>query len=67
MFGGSDGLVGSVFGTTTYLAISFCFRVFDQEGPLGFLSNPLLEPIFEGVILLFAVSVGAARAFRVKN
>jgi ribose transport system permease protein len=67
LFGGSGGAVGAVFGALVLRAISFCFRVFDSNGPLGFLSNPLLQPIFEGVILLLAVSLGAARVFRVKN
>ena len=67
LFGGSGGAIGSVFGALVLRAISFCFRVFDTNGPLGFLANPLLQPIFEGIILLLAVSVGAARVFRVKN
>jgi len=67
LFGGSGGAIGSVFGAMALRAISFCFRVFDTTGPLGFLANPLLQPIFEGVILLLAVSLGAARVFRVKN
>jgi ribose transport system permease protein len=67
LFGGSGGAVGSVFGALVLRAIAFCFRVFDSNGPLGFLANPLLQPIFEGVILLLAVSLGAARVFRVKN
>jgi ribose transport system permease protein len=67
LFGGSGGAIGSVFGALTLRAISFCFRVFDNNGPLGFLANPLIQPIFEGVILLLAVSLGAARVFRVKN
>ncbi len=67
LFGGSGGAIGSVFGALVLRAISFCFRVFDTTGPLGFLANPLLQPIFEGVILLLAVSLGAARVFRVKN
>ncbi len=67
LFGGSGGAVGSVFGALVLRAISFCFRVFDPAGPLGFVANPLLQPIFEGVILLLAVSLGAARVFRVKN
>ena len=67
LFGGSGGVIGSVFGALALRAISFDFRVFDTTGPLGFLSNPLLQPIFEGVILLLAVSLGAARVFRVKN
>jgi ribose transport system permease protein len=67
LFGGIGGAIGSLFGALVLRAIAFCFRVFDSSGPLGFLSNPLLQPIFEGVILLFAVSLGAARVFRVKN
>jgi ribose transport system permease protein len=67
LFGGSGGVIGSVFGALVLRAISFCFRVFDPSGPLGFVANPLLQPIFEGVILLLAVSLGAARVFRVKN
>ncbi|MBV9538916.1 MAG: ABC transporter permease [Acidisphaera sp.] len=67
LFGGSGGAIGSIFGALTLRAISFCFRVFDENSPLGFLANPLLQPIFEGVILLAAVSLGAARALRVKN
>ncbi len=67
LFGGSGGAVGSIFGALVLRSISFCFRVFDSNGPLGFLANPLLQPIFEGVILLLAVSLGAARVFRVKN
>ncbi len=67
LFGGNGGAVGSVFGALVLRAISFCFRVVDSNGPFGFLGNPLLQPIFEGVILLLAVSLGAARVFRVKN
>ena len=67
LFGGTGGAIGSVFGALVLRAITFCFRVFDSDGPVGFLSNPLLQPIFEGLILLLAVSVGAARVFKVKN
>jgi len=67
LFGGSGGAIGSLIGALVLRAISFCFRVFDSDGPMGFLANPLLQPIFEGVILLLAVSIGAARVFRVKN
>jgi ribose transport system permease protein len=41
--------------------------VVPEDSPLGFLANPLLQPLFEGVILLGAVSLGAARVFTVKN
>jgi ribose transport system permease protein len=67
LFGGTGGAFGSLVGAMVLRAISFCFRVFDADSPVGFLANPLLQPIFEGVILLLAVSIGAARVFRVKN
>jgi len=59
LLGGSGGVLGSVFGAMILRVISFFFRVFDIA--------PLLQPLFEGVILLAAVSIGAARVLRVKN
>ena len=35
------------------------FRIFDIA--------PLMQPLFEGIILLVAVSMGALRVLRVKN
>jgi ribose transport system permease protein len=67
LFGGSGGAIGSLVGALVLRAISFCFRVFDANSAVGFLANPLLQPIFEGLILLLAVSIGAARVLRVKN
>ncbi|HET8727258.1 MAG TPA: ABC transporter permease [Alphaproteobacteria bacterium] len=67
LYGGSGGAVGSIFGALVLRAISFNFRVFDADGPLGFLADPLLQPLFEGCVLLLAVSLGAARVFRVRN
>ena len=67
LFGGTGGAIGSVFGALVLRAITFCFRVVDPDGSVGFLANPLLQPIFEGLILLLAVSVGAARVFKVRN
>ena len=59
LVGGSGGPVGSIFGTLVLRVISFGFRVFDIP--------PLLQPLFEGLVLLAAVSLGAARALRVRN
>jgi ribose transport system permease protein len=39
--------------------ISFNFRIFDVD--------PLLQPLFEGIILLAAVSLGAISILRIKN
>jgi ribose transport system permease protein len=59
LLGGSGGAVGSIFGAMILRVISFFFRIFDIA--------PLLQPLFEGLILLAAVSVGAVRVLRVKN
>jgi ribose transport system permease protein len=59
LLGGVGGAVGSVFGSLILRVISFGFRVFDIP--------PLLQPLFEGIVLLAAVSLGAARALRVRN
>jgi len=67
LFGGTGGAVASIIGVMVLRAISFCFRVVPEDSVLGFLANPLLQPLFEGLILLAAVSLGAARVFTVKN
>ena len=59
LMGGSGGAVGSLIGALVLRAISFNFRIFDIP--------PLLQPLFEGLVLLAAVSLGAGRVFRVKN
>ena len=59
LMGGSGGAIGSLIGALVLRAISFNFRIFDIQ--------PLLQPLFEGLVLLAAVSLGAARTFRVKN
>ena len=59
LFGGSGGAIGSVFGALILRVISYFFRIFDIA--------PLLQPLFEGIILLAAVSIGALRVLRVKN
>ncbi|MGO1075886.1 ABC transporter permease [Inquilinus sp. CA228] len=67
LFGGSGGAVASIIGVMVLRAISFCFRVVPEDSIVGFLANPLLQPLSEGIILLAAVSLGAARVFTVKN
>ncbi len=67
LFGGSGGVIGTIFGVMVLRSITFCFRVVDTDSVVGFLANPLLQPMFEGLILVIAVTLGAARAFSVKN
>lgn len=67
LYGGVGGAVGSIFGALVLRSVAFNFRVFNEASALGFLSNPLYQPLFEGIILLTAVCVGALWVFRVKN
>jgi ribose transport system permease protein len=59
LLGGAGGAIGSLFGALILRVISFYFRIFDVP--------PLLQPLFEGIVLLVAVSLGALRVLRVKN
>jgi ribose transport system permease protein len=59
LLGGVGGCVGSIFGALVIRSISFNFRIFNVD--------PLLQPLIEGIVLLAAVSIGAARVFQVKN
>ena len=59
LLGGTGSAIGSIFGAMILRVISFFFRIFDIA--------PLLQPLFEGLILLAAVSIGALRVLRVKN
>lgn len=67
LYGGTGGAVGSMFGALMLRSVAFNFRVFDENSALGFLANPLYQPLFEGLILLTAVCVGALWVLRVKN
>lgn len=59
LLGGVGSAIGSVFGALVLRTISFNFRIFEID--------PLLQPLFEGIVLLAAVSLGALRVLRVKN
>jgi ribose transport system permease protein len=59
LLGGTGSAIGSIFGAMILRVISFFFRIFDIA--------PLLQPLFEGLILLAAVSIGALGVLRVKN
>lgn len=59
LLGGMGGAIGSIFGTGILRVISFDFRIFDIA--------PLLQPLFEGLVLLVAISLGSFRMLRVKD
>ncbi|MEO9650212.1 MAG: ABC transporter permease [Roseobacter sp.] len=59
LLGGVGTAIGSIFGALVLRTISFNFRIFDID--------PLLQPLFEGVVLLGAVSIGALSVLRIKN
>jgi ribose transport system permease protein len=59
LFGGSGGMVGSIFGAFILRTIVNLLFVFDMP--------PLWQPLFQGVVLLLAVSLGAARVLRIRN
>ena len=59
LFGGSGGVAGTIAG-------AFVLRIISSV--LFFAGvNPLSQPLFEGLVLLAAVSVGAARMITVRN
>ncbi len=59
LFGGSGGVIGTIFG-------AFSLRLIG--GILFFAKvNPLLQPLWEGIVILLAVVAGASRVFTVKN
>jgi len=59
LVGGSGSAIGSMIGAFVLRTISFNFRIFDVA--------PLLQPLFEGVVLLAAVSLGGLKLLRLKN
>jgi ribose transport system permease protein len=59
LFGGRGSIVGVIFGALAFRAIGDLLFVFELD--------PLWQPLFQGVVLLAAVSLGAARLFQVRN
>ncbi len=59
LFGGSGGVAGTIAG-------AFVIRIISSV--LFFAGiNPLSQPLFEGLVLLIAISLGAARTFTLRN
>lgn len=59
LFGGRGSAIGAIFGAFAFRTIGDLLFVFDLE--------PLWQPLFQGVVLLIAVSLGAFTLFRVRN
>ena len=59
LFGGAGSAVGSIFGAFVMRTVGDLLFVFDM--------NPVLQPLFVGIVLLFAVSLGSVRLLRIKN
>ncbi|HET7714803.1 MAG TPA: ABC transporter permease [Bauldia sp.] len=59
LFGGVGSAIGAIFGAFAFRTIGDLLFVFDLE--------PLWQPLFQGVVLLVAVSLGAARLFQIRN
>ena len=59
LYGGAGGMVGSIVGAFVLRTIGDLLFVFDAPA--------LWQPLFEGFILLAAVSLGALRVLRIRN
>lgn len=59
LFGGSGSAIGAIFGAFALRTIGDLLFVFDME--------PFWQPLFQGVILLLAVTLGSLRLLRIKN
>lgn len=59
LFGGKGSAIGAIFGALAFRTIGDLLFVFDFD--------PLWQPLFQGVVLLIAVSLGAFALFRVRN
>ncbi len=59
LFGGAGSAIGSIFGAFILRTIDDLLFVFDLP--------PLWQPLFQGVVLLAAVSLGSLRLLKIKN
>ena len=57
--GGQGSAIGAIFGALAFRTIGDLLFVFDFD--------PLWQPLFQGVVLLLAVSISAFGLFRVRN
>ena len=59
LFGGTGSAIGAIFGALAFRTIGDLLFVFDFD--------PLWQPLFQGTVLMLAVSLGAFGLFRVRN
>jgi ribose transport system permease protein len=59
LFGGSGSAIGAIFGAFIFRTINDLLFVFDLD--------PLWQPLFLGLVLLVAVSLGSVRLLRIRN
>ena len=59
LYGGAGSAIGAIFGALMFRTIGDLLFVFNLD--------PLWQPLFQGLVLLAAVSIGAARLFQVRN
>jgi ribose transport system permease protein len=59
LFGGSGSAIGAIFGALMFRTIGDLLFVFNVE--------PLWQPLFQGMVLLAAVSFGSVRMLRIRN
>lgn len=59
LFGGSGSAIGAIFGAFVLRTIGDLLFVFDME--------PFWQPLFQGLVLLGAVTLGSLRLLRIKN
>lgn len=59
LYGGRGSAIGAIFGALAFRAIGDLLFVFDLD--------PLWQPLFQGVVLALAITIGAARLFRIRN
>lgn len=57
--GGRGSAIGAIFGALAFRTIGDLLFVFDFD--------PLWQPLFQGVVLVFAVSIGAFGLLRIRN
>jgi ribose transport system permease protein len=59
LFGGSGSAVGAIFGALMFRTIGDLMFVFNME--------PLWQPLFQGLVLLAAICLGALRLLQIRN